>query len=279
MKRLNTYITEYIVKKKLDKAIDSSYHYKYSPTKKEHLINNINECIDLGEYNLNVIDVSNIKDMSKLFASVNLDKIKRGSKLDISEWDVSNVEFMNYMFSGIKNYKRDVINYKDIENWNVSNVINMSGMFDSCKDFNGNLSNWDVSNLRETENMFNRCDHFKGKGLENWNVSNVWNPSQMFIFCTYLCCDLSKWDLSKIQTGYMMFAQCENFDCDVSNWNVGKNVKLNNIHSMFQGCVKFKGKGLEKWPINEKVDTYNSLCGCYRIENKPNWYKQKIYNI
>ena len=52
------------------------------------------------------------------------------------------------------------------------------------------------------------------------------------------------------------------------------------IHNMFQGCVKFKGKGLEKWPINEKVDTYNlSLCGCYRIENKPNWYKQKIYNI
>ena len=107
MKQLNTYITEYIVKKKLDKPIDFSYHYKYSPTKKEHLINNINECIDLGEYNLHVIDVSNIKDMSKLFASVNLDKIKRGSKLDISEWDVSNVEFMNYMFSGIKNYIRE----------------------------------------------------------------------------------------------------------------------------------------------------------------------------
>lgn len=44
---------------------------------------------------------------------------------------------------------------------------------------------------------------------------------------------------------------------------------------MFQRCVKFKGKGLEKCSIGEKVDTYNSLCGCYRIENKPNWYKQK----
>ena len=274
MKHLNTYITEYIIKKKLDKPIDSENNYKYSPINKEQLINNINECIDLGEYNLNVIDVSSIKDMSKLFRSVNLDKIKRGSKLDISKWDVSNVEFMNYMFSEIKNYIKPVINYKNIENWDVSNVINMSGMFDCCKDFNGDLSNWDVSSLRETENMFNRCDRFKGKGLENWNMSNVWNPSQMFIFCTDLCCDLSKWDLSKIQTGYMMFAQCENFDCDVSNWNIGKNNKLSNIHSMFQGCEKFKGKGLDKWPIDEKVDTYNALRGCYRIENTPSWYKQ-----
>ena len=71
-----------------------------------------------------------------------------------------------------------------------------------------------------------------------------------------------------------MFCKCENFDCDVSNWNVGKNNKLSNIHSMFQGCVKFKGKGLDKWPIDEKVDTYNALRGCYRIENTPSWYKQ-----
>ena len=276
MKHLNQFITEYIVKKKLDKAIDSEDHYKYSPISKTQLINNINECIDLGEYNLNVINVSNIKDMSKLFESVNLYKIKRGSKLDISKWNVSNVEFMNYMFSGTKNYIINVINYKDIENWDVSNVISMSGMFDCCKDFNGDLSNWNVSSLKETEYMFNRCDRFKGKGLENWNMSNVYNTSQMFMFCTDLCCDLSKWDLSKLQIGYMMFLQCENFDCDVSNWNVGKSNKLSNIHSMFKGCENFKGKGLDKWIIDEKVDTYNALHGCYRIENTPSWYKQKI---
>ena len=81
MKRLNTYITEYIIKKKLDKPIDSEY--KYHPQTREELINNINECIDLGEYNLNVIDVSSIKDMSKLFRSVNLNKIKTESYSNI----------------------------------------------------------------------------------------------------------------------------------------------------------------------------------------------------
>ena len=159
MKRLNTYITEYIIKKKLEKPIDSEY--KYHPQTREELINNINKCIDFGEYNLNVIDVSGIKDMSKLFRYVNLDKIKEGSKLDISKWNVSNVKDMKYMFLEIK----PVINYKDIENWDVSNVTNMSGMFINCRNFNCDLSNWDVSSLRETEYMFDKCDKFKGKGL------------------------------------------------------------------------------------------------------------------
>ena len=44
MKHLNTYITEYIVKKKLDKAIDSEH--KYHPQTKEELVENIKELLD-----------------------------------------------------------------------------------------------------------------------------------------------------------------------------------------------------------------------------------------
>ena len=40
MKHLNTYITEYIIKKKLDKSIDSS-GYEYHPQNKEKLIHTI----------------------------------------------------------------------------------------------------------------------------------------------------------------------------------------------------------------------------------------------
>ena len=155
MKQLNQFIVEYIIKKKLDKPIDSENNYKYSPINKEQLINNINECIDLGEYNLNVIDVSSIKDMSKLFRSVNLDKIKRGSKLDISKWDVSNVEFMNYMFQ-------------------------------YCENFNGDLSKWNVSKVENMKGMFKKCESFEGKGLENWDINNVKSMNYMFDGCTSL---------------------------------------------------------------------------------------------
>ena len=67
MKHLNIYITEYIVKKKLDKPIDSEDHYKYTPKTKEELIENIKELLDKGETNLNCIDTSAITDMSHLF--------------------------------------------------------------------------------------------------------------------------------------------------------------------------------------------------------------------
>ena len=46
MKHLNTYITEYIIKKKLDKPIDSEDHYKYFPKTREELIENIKELIN-----------------------------------------------------------------------------------------------------------------------------------------------------------------------------------------------------------------------------------------
>ena len=72
MKHLNTYITEYIVKKKLDKAIDSEH--KYHPQTKEELIKNIKELLDKGETDLNCIDTSSITDMSNLFKSSDISK-------------------------------------------------------------------------------------------------------------------------------------------------------------------------------------------------------------
>ena len=68
MKHLNTYITEYIIKKQLDKPIDSEDHYKYFPETKQELINNVKELLfDKDETNLNCIDTSKITDMSRLF--------------------------------------------------------------------------------------------------------------------------------------------------------------------------------------------------------------------
>ena len=64
MKHLNTYITEYIIKKKLDKPIDSEDHCIYFPETKEELISNIKELFDKGKTDLNCIDTSKITDMA-----------------------------------------------------------------------------------------------------------------------------------------------------------------------------------------------------------------------
>ena len=67
MKHLNTYITEYIIKKKLDKPIDSENYYKYCPKSKGELKDTINKLMKQDIYDFNSIDTSKITDMSNLF--------------------------------------------------------------------------------------------------------------------------------------------------------------------------------------------------------------------
>ena len=96
MKHLNQFITEYIVKKKLDKFVDSEHNYEYFPKTKEELIENIRELVSKRKYNFNCIDTSEITDMKSLFAN---EKQLRDVNFNVSEWNVSNVRTMAFMFA------------------------------------------------------------------------------------------------------------------------------------------------------------------------------------
>ena len=196
MKHLNTYIIEYIIKKKLDKPIDSEY--KYHPQTKEELIENIKELLYKKENDLNCIDTSNITDMSFLFLNINviIDNI------DVSNWDVSNVINMEGLFNNCKKFNCD------LSKWDVSNVKDMSYMFYNCGNFDCDLSNWDVSNVTNMYTMFEGCSKFKGKGLENWDVSKVESISYMFFDCINFDCDLSNWNVNNVKNMKRMFYNC-----------------------------------------------------------------------
>ena len=204
MKHLNTYIIEYIIKKKLDTPIDSEDHYEFFPKTKKELRKNIQELLDANVYDLNCIDTSEIIDMASLFDSGNYNKTL--DNIDISKWDVSKVKHMSGMFAGYENFNCD------LSNWDVSNVTNMAFMFYNCRNFNCNLSNWDVSNVINMKYMFENCKKFN--------------------------CNLSKWDVSNVTNMKYMFQNCENFKAkDLDKWNVS-NVK--NMEYMFDNCMKLK---------------------------------------
>ena len=261
MKHLNQFITEYIVKKKLYKPIDSEDHYKYFPNTKEELRKNIQELLDKNIYNFNCIDTSAITDMSKLFY----------------------------------NEKFEYINI-DVSNWDVSNVDNMDFMFTHCFEFDCNLSKWNVSKVKSMYAIFDGCKNFKGNGLENWDVSNVEDMGFIFNNCQNFNCDLSKWDVSNVKDMSHMFKDCKYFDCDLSNWNVSKIIKSD---MMFYNCKKFTGKGLENWTVGNVTDIdgmfYNcknfdcdlsnwdvsnvklmhfAFSFCHSLKNTPSWYKE-----
>ena len=129
MKQINQYITEYIIKKRLDKPIDSEDHCIYFPKTKQELINNIKECFDSKNYDLNCIDTSEITDMSYLFKNI------RSINFDVSNWDVSNVEDMTCMFYNCKK-----LNF-DLSKWDISKVKDMAVMFYNCNNLK-NIPDW-----------------------------------------------------------------------------------------------------------------------------------------
>ena len=153
MKHLNQFITEYIIKKKLDNPIDSEHNYKYFPATRQELFKITQELIDKGQYDLNCINTEHITDMNNLFV--------KAPDIDISGWNVSNVKNMRNMFDECRNFTG-----KGLENWDVSNVTNMRYMFNNCRNFNSDLSNWDVSNVEDMTCMFYNCNSLKNK--PNW---------------------------------------------------------------------------------------------------------------
>jgi surface protein len=104
--------------------------------------------IDLQSIPIGEWDVSNVTDMSFLFAD--WDKFNE----PLNDWDVSNVETMSQMFRDCKRFN------KPLDKWDVLNVTHedgMEGMFMGCKKFNQDLSKWDVYNVTNMESMFEGC--------------------------------------------------------------------------------------------------------------------------
>ncbi|MEI0537771.1 BspA family leucine-rich repeat surface protein [Brachyspira pulli] len=243
---------------------------KYKPETKQEL----EQLVYTDGIKLYDVDTSLITDMSELFHNST-----RKDFEGIEDWDVSNVEDMSYMFAHMsydsyENRSKAKFNH-NLNNWNVSKVKHMSFMFYYCQDFNQPLDKWDVSNVQDTFRMFDNCKKFN-QPLNSWNVSNVTNMSGMFQVAESFNQPLDKWDVSKVTTMRAMFNYAKAFNQDISNWNVSK---VEDMAYMFSICVNFN-HALNDWDVS-KVKTMEGMFRSAFKFNQPldKWNTSKVENM
>ena len=186
---------------------------------------------------------------------------KDGLDADLNMIDVSQVTNMSNLF-----YDGDF--YGDISQWDVSNVVDFTRMFNRCRRFNCDIGAWDTRSAKSFNGMFFRCASFN-KDIGMWDVSNANDMTYMFYGCSSFDKDLSKWDVSSMELADGMFGACFNFrGKGLDKW------KLDNIRSMsymFKDCRSFK-TSLKKWVIdgNTYMEEFNLGCMFLRSnKNKP----------
>ena len=191
---------------------------KYKPATKEEL----KKLVFTDGIKLNCVDTSLITDMSNLFH-----ESKRKDFEGIEYWDVSNVEDMSYMFAYMDyNFILDLsrIDFNpNLNNWNVSKVKDMRYMFKLAESFNQPLDKWDTSNVEDMSCMFNLAKNFN-QPLNSWNVSNVTNIACMFQLAKSFNQPLDKWDTKKVISIAFLFEYADKFDHyeSLEHWNLDK---------------------------------------------------------
>ena len=153
----------------------------------------------------------------------------------IASWDVSNVSDMSRLFANT--HRRPTHNFNpDLSKWDVSNVENMRHMF-TGSDFNGNLSKWDVSKVTDMRGMFKYAEVFDGD-LSGWKdtVKNVKDMSHMFMHAVTFNGDISKWNVSSVERMDYMFGSASSFNGDLSKWVVSSVVSM---EDMFYNASSF----------------------------------------
>lgn len=214
--------------------------------------------------------VGRVINMSHMFDSA----IAAGN-LNLSLWDVSNVTDMSYMFACVESTHNFNSN---LSKWNTGKVTNMSHMFagvhalfdsDYSDVGNWSLEDWDVSNVTDMERMFYECYKGVSSNISRWKTGNVTNMKETFAGCQRMG-HLTFWDTSSVTTMEGMFQGAYQFNSDLSNWNVSN---VTNMDYMFSG-VQWFISSLENWNVQHitvEPPGFLDAAGYMPEANKPIW--------
>ena len=144
----------------------------------------------------------------------------------------------------INSYKYHPKSYSELRNL-LLDLINERGK-------NANLNDIDVSDIKLMTGLFG------GKEFIKLQIENI---------------NISEWDVSNVIEMNSMFRGQIKFNCDLSKWDVSK---VKDMSFMFFDCMKFTGKGLENWKIDNLLSTTDMFYNTYSLKNRHNLLKKFI---
>ena len=231
--------------------------------------------------NLNLLDTSQVKNMSDMFYNckslISLDvsnfdtsqvtsmhlmfyNCSKLTNLDVSKFDTSKVTNMNSMF-----YSCSSLTNLDVSNFNTSNVTNMIGMFSWCLKLTSlDLGNFDTSNVADMSDMFYLCKSLTSLDLGNFDTSNVTNMSGMFYQCISLTnLDVSNFNTSNVTNMSDMFSWCLNLtSLDVSKFDTSQ---VTNMDSMFDNCNSLTSLDVSNFDTSNVTNMKDMFSGCNKL--------------
>ena len=231
--------------------------------------------------NLNLLDTSNVTDMSGMFAfCTNL------TNIDLSNFNTSKVTNMYGLFAFCEK-----ITSLNLSGFNTDNVTKMDSMFTSCSSLTTlDLSNFNTNKVTDMNAMFNGCSNLISLNLTSFNTSNVTSMSTMFMGCSKLEeLNLSNFNTSNVATMFGMFSGCESLaSLNISSFNTSnvtdmssmfgscRNLTTINVSSfntsnvetmvyMFEGCQKMTTLDLSNFNTSNVTNMLSMFEGCINL--------------
>ena len=255
-------------------------------------------CFRLETVDIENLDVSNVKNMSKMFcmdqtvwdnhdlaytvyrkASFDEFSSQIGTSgletLNMESWDTSNVEYMSEMFRGC-----NFLRVPALSEWDVSKVRNMEAMFHGCISLEElDLSGWNLPSLTDANYMFWNCEKMKKLNAEGWKLPELVRARKMFYGCSnLLTLDVSQWDMSNAVLLTGLFANCTNLDgLDVSGWNIAA---MSSASSMFKNCCSLSDLNVSNWNLNRLSGASSMFENCSSLTelDVSNWNLSSLSN-
>lgn len=164
---------------------------------------------------------------------------------------------------------RDALRLVKILQWGAARWVEMYEAFADC-------ANMQIQAVDRPD--FTQCDSlhsaFAGsgvvEGLEGWDVATIADMTAMFYGCSkFVGKSLAAWNVRRVESMAMMFMECESFDANLGRWDVAN---VQDFTSIFSGCSAFRGRGVERWGVQEGAAIEEAFDGCFALQSDlPTW--------